>query len=534
MRMLFEKTARVCFALVFFLVMPHPAVAQDAPPDQATSTASSSAVTTLPPDIDPNSPLGQIVNLAQSGVSESVLTSYAGNSATPFNLTADQIIYLKDIGVPDSVVQAMIARDQQLGATDNTQPAPDATADTAPPGGDVTDDYFYGALAPYGGWVNVSGYGLCWRPTVVVYNSGWQPYCDHGHWVYTDDGWFWMSDYSWGWATFHYGRWFHDARWGWCWWPDTDWAPSWVCWRYSDSYCGWAPLPPHSSYRPGVGFVYNGITVGAGFDFGISAGFFTFVPTANFCDPHPGHYRVDAAHLSAVYHQTTVVNNFDVHSGVFVNHGIDPGRISAVTRTPIHPVSIRESGSPVMRGEVMGGGQTLVINRPHFTGAVINTMHQGQPPREVPQQFVSHPWYTTPVRQNDYQRPQQNQPNRPPENYQSPQSSPTKPNQTGTAPQHTYQAAPVETPQRTPSMNEPVQRNMPETPAEPQTHYQENEEPKPEYNNSPADHYTPPRLQQQSPQTQPSHETAPAPSRPTQPQQSQPQQGQKNKYGNGD
>ncbi len=588
MRMLPQKTASVCFALIFaFLALPHAALAQDTSPGQAPAAPASSAVTALPPDVDPNSPLAQIIQLAQSGVDESVLVSYAGNSATPFNLTADQIVYLKDIGVPDTVVQAMIQRDQQLGAADNTQPAAQPAPATEPPTGDVTSSYFYGALAPYGGWVNVSGYGLCWRPQVVVYNSGWQPYCDHGHWVYTDDGWFWMSDYSWGWATFHYGRWFHDDHWGWCWWPDTDWAPSWVCWRYSDNYCGWAPLPPHSSYRPGIGFEFNGVTVGAGFDFGISAGFFTFVPTEHFCDPHPGHYRLDRDHDADAYRQTTIINNFDVHSGVFVNHGIDPQRISAVTHTQIHPVSIQESGSPIRRGEALGGNQTLVINRPTFTGGDVNAMHQGQPPREIPQQSAPHAWYYTRPRQNNVQppevsqpvqpnrgepnqgvnnqnvsgRPTQNvspppisQPNResnpginnrnvnggPTENYQSPRT--TQPSHASSAPQTTYQAPPVEqkpqveTPQRTPSMNEPPARSVPETPAEPQSHYQDNQEPTPEYNNSGGNRYTSPRSQQQSPPAQQYHEAAPAPAHnpqlQQQQQQPQQQQGQKNKYGN--
>ena len=148
---------------------------------------------------------------------------------------------------------------------------------------------------PYGTWVDVDGYGRCWRPSVVVYNPGWQPYCDHGHWVYTDCGWYWFSDYSWGWAPFHYGRWFRDPRWGWCWAPDTVWGPSWVTWRYSDNYCGWAPLPPRAVYREGVGFFYNGVAVGVGFDFGLSWNCFAFVPIGHFCDPHPCRYCVAPA-----------------------------------------------------------------------------------------------------------------------------------------------------------------------------------------------------------------------------------------------
>ena len=81
----------------------------------------------------------------------------------------------------------------------------------------VSYSYFYDSLSPYGNWIQVDGYGLCWQPTVVVVNREWSPYGDHGHWVYSDYGWYWVSDYSWGWAPFHYGRWFRHVRWGWCW-----------------------------------------------------------------------------------------------------------------------------------------------------------------------------------------------------------------------------------------------------------------------------------------------------------------------------
>ena len=70
----------------------------------------------LPPDIQPDSPLGQVVRLAQSGVDESIILSYINNSGAAFNLTSDQIIYLKDIGLPSDAVTAMIQRDQQLDA----------------------------------------------------------------------------------------------------------------------------------------------------------------------------------------------------------------------------------------------------------------------------------------------------------------------------------------------------------------------------------------------------------------------------------
>jgi len=358
-----------------------PANAQDqsAPPTDNAAPA-------LPPGVYPSSPLAQVIKLTEAGVSEGVIMAYATNSGSTFNLDPDKIIYLKDIGVPDGLVTAMMQRDQELKAqmaasayqpppqpapateTIITEPAPDEPQVEQP--ADVTVNYFYDTLAPYGTWVQVDGYGRCWQPMVVVSEPGWQPYCDHGHWVYTDAGWYWMSDYSWGWAPFHYGRWFHHARFGWCWMPDTAWGPSWVTWRYSDDYCGWAPLPPFTAFVSGIGFTYRGAAVSVGFDFGLGADLFTFVPTRNFCDPHPRLYRAQPREVTQIFSRTTIINNFDADRGNrnFINHGIDPGRITAVTRTEIHPVAIREATAPIARGEQLGrDGRTLMVNRQNFT-----------------------------------------------------------------------------------------------------------------------------------------------------------------------
>ena len=356
-----------------------PAQAQPAPTPPDSSTESSA----LPANIYPSSPLAQVIRLTQAGVDESVIMTYVTNSGSTFNLNSDKIIYLKDIGLPNEVVTAMMQRDQQLqqqmtasAYQPPAQPAPPPyTTDqpeTAPmeQPAEVSVNYFYDNLAPYGAWVDVDGYGRCWRPSVAVSSPGWQPYCDHGHWVYTDCGWYWFSDYSWGWAPFHYGRWFRHAHWGWCWTPDTVWGPSWVTWRYSDDYCGWAPLPPFAAYREGVGFFYRGRNVGIGFDFGLSVNCFTFVSIGHFCDPHPRRFRVGATQVTQIYNHTTVINNFNVHDHRFVNHGIDPERITTVTHTPIHPISIRDTASPSGHGphgdQLSHDGSTLAVNRPHF------------------------------------------------------------------------------------------------------------------------------------------------------------------------
>jgi hypothetical protein len=392
-------------------------------PDGSTGSVAPDDLTALPPNVYPSSPLAQVIKLTQSGVSEDVIMAYVTNSGSTFNLDPDKIIYLKDIGAPDDLVTAMMQRDQVLQAQmaasayqPPPQPAPTDTTVTeatvvTPPPTEVTVNYFNDTLAPYGNWVDVEGYGRCWRPTVMVVNAGWQPYCDHGHWVYTDYGWYWISDYSWGWAPFHYGRWFHHARFGWCWTPDTVWGPSWVTWRYSGDYCGWAPLPPFTAYVSGIGFTYHGAAVSVNFDFGLGASFFTFVPTRNFCDPHPRRYRVESREAAQIYNHTTVINNFnlDSRSRTFINHGIDPERITAVTRTEIHPVAIHNTTRPVARGEQLGrDGRTLIVNRPHFTDNPPQS-NRDVPPHNPPvaRPVIGSPYQPPNNHGNDNSQPQQ-------------------------------------------------------------------------------------------------------------------------------
>jgi hypothetical protein len=410
---------------------------------------------TLPPNIYPNSPLAQVIRLIQAGVDTSVIMTYVTNSASTFNLDSDKIIYLRDLGLPNEVVTAMMQRDQQLRAqmvattyqppattTITPEPATTEVVEAPPPAETVeqpqpvTVNYFYDTLSPYGLWVDVEGYGRCWRPSVCVYNPGWQPYCDHGRWVYTDCGWYWCSDYSWGWAPFHYGRWFRHARWGWCWAPDTMWGPSWVTWRYSSGYCGWAPLPPYATYRSGVGFFYRGNSVSFGFNWGLNESCYTFVPTMYFCDPHPRRHCVGPGQVSQIFNQTTIINNFNGDGHRLANRGIDPDRITSVTHAPIQPVAIRRTGSAPghsPRGdELSRDGKSLVISGP--PRPVTPTQNQPRPPApgqpatsQPPARHQQVPVVTThgPQDRGTYSAPTQRP--SPPVNYSAPASTPSNP-----------------------------------------------------------------------------------------------------------
>lgn len=375
-------------------------IPENATPPEHPEPAPGSTSKPVPAELKLSSKTAEIVKLSQAGVNDSVMLAFVTNSTGTFNLGSDQIVYLNDLGIPSEVLTAMIEHDRLIreggAAAAPAAPAaafaatvpPAETAATAapsaepPPAGppesvpeppaNVTYNYFYNSLSPYGTWFEVDGYGRCWQPSVVVLNSGWRPYADGGRWIYSDYGWYWNSDYSWGWAPFHYGRWFCHSRWGWCWRPDYTWGPSWVSWRYTDAYCGWAPLPPAACYTAGVGFTYYGSSVGMSFGFGLGWSSYAFVPWGHFHDHHPHRHCVPHHEARPIYEHSTVVNNIAVGShNTVINHGIGADRVRHYTRTEVRPVRVREVALSDRDHRTPGdrlerGGRELVIQRPRL------------------------------------------------------------------------------------------------------------------------------------------------------------------------
>ncbi|HOY59198.1 MAG TPA: hypothetical protein PK640_13820, partial [Verrucomicrobiota bacterium] len=383
----------------------------EAPQAEAPTAIVASERIPLPPVV------AEVVDLAQAQVGDSVLLEYIAKSTTPFELSADQIIYLKDIGLSEQVLSALVARGDALRGAALTQtvpaeaapvqpaaptevaPAPEpaaaeaaapvyvenapAPAPAPPQGGEsvysqpvtqVTQNYFYTALAPYGGWVEIPSYGWCWRPTVAVVDPLWRPYCHGGRWLYTDGGWYWQSSYSWGWAPFHYGTWYMSPACGWVWVPGCTWAPAWVTWRYTDAYCGWAPLPPGCGWASGIGLTFHGSRVSVGFSFGLGWDCFSFVHYRHFCDPHPYRHGLPRHEIASVFHNSRVINDYKHGSNHgIVNHGIAPSRITSVTRSEIRKVQIRdvtgEANAPRRADRLERDGRELAVYRPQPTAA---------------------------------------------------------------------------------------------------------------------------------------------------------------------
>lgn len=378
-----------------------------------------------PSSANVSSPVAEIARLHQSGLDESVVKAFVEKSTNALNPTADELIFLKDIGVSPRVITAMIqqtakVREQVsaaatvapaavarpnvptearpnmtvIAANANPPAAPAVSAAPQPPTVVPIPDpqvtlapaqpapivqpapanlpqqvtVFYQQLQPYGTWMQVADYGWCWQPTVVVSTPTWRPYADRGRWLHTDNGWYWQSDYAWGWAPFHYGRWVLHSRSGWLWVPDTTWGPAWVVWRSSTAHCGWAPLPPSAVFVAGSGLRVGGVSVGLNFDFGLARHHYTFIPFTRFCDRNPHYYALAPTVVQNVFNQTTVINNIQVNNNVVVNSGISADRIATLTRSEIRKVSVREVAPQEQTlsrlDKLEKSGNDLVIYRP--------------------------------------------------------------------------------------------------------------------------------------------------------------------------
>ncbi len=304
------------------------------------------------------------MKLSQSGIGDDVILARIRKSGAQYDLSADQIIYLHTQKVSERVIEALLQGNSvpasPVQATRTAPPSPEVPVqgpDVHASGVNVpslrpdgpTDaegqapvnlDYFRSQLSPFGTWVQVDPYGLCWRPDrAIAANPDWRPYYDMGRWVYTENGWFWESDYGWGDIPFHYGRWVREPAYGWLWVPDYTWGPAWVFWRHgeSDGCIGWAPLP-YGAVFVGDGWEFHGRRVGVEFDFGLGEGVFVFVGYDHFHDgflrlrgrEYAFHIRRERIH--EFYGRTVLRNEFhrDEH-GRFVNEGLGRARVERLT-----------------------------------------------------------------------------------------------------------------------------------------------------------------------------------------------------------
>lgn len=376
---------------------------------------------TPPPPLPPG--VEDALKLSRNGISEDIILAQIKKSGATYELSADQIVYLHSQGVSQNIIQALV-QSRPAGAAaaipgpspqipgappQPSSPAPPsgvpmAAPGTPPPGSpEVNFDYFRAQLAPFGTWMELPGYGWCWRPDrALAANPDWRPYYDMGRWVYTENGWFWQSDYGWGDIPFHYGRWIRDPGLGWLWVPDYTWGPAWVFWRHAeaDGCIGWAPLPYGAVFVEG-GWEYRGRRYGVEYDFGLDEHFYVFVGYDHF---HDGFFRlrgrewayhVRGERIHAFYGRSVCRNEFrrDEH-GRFVNEGLGRERIEHLTNRRVEVTRFDER-RPV-------GDRSQLANQQRSGSERGQT--QGQSGRAAPASQVYRPPATAPARQPQSQQ----------------------------------------------------------------------------------------------------------------------------------
>ena len=269
---------------------------------------------------------------------------------------------------------ALERRERELREQAAATPEPVAKPESARAETAGSYQIFYDSLAPYGGWTDVDSYGYVWQPREAVRDWRWRPYTD-GRWAYTDYGWTWISNEPFGWATYHYGRWVKLRRLGWCWVPGDQWAPAWVAWRASDSYIGWAPLPPEARFDGA-----SGIHEWADSRFEIAASDYAFVPAGDLGDERMESAVVPPEQNVTIVNETRNVTNIvQNNSQLIINNGPDFRAVQARSRRPISQFKVERTEA------LRGGPNTAVVkgNTLQFSAPVIRRNNAQARPAQV-------------------------------------------------------------------------------------------------------------------------------------------------------
>ena len=145
-----------------------------------------------------------------------------------------------------------------------------------------------------------------------------------------------MSNDPWGGNPYHYGTWASIPGYGWSWVPGTVWAPAWVTWSYSNSYVGWAPLPPT---------VVFGASGYAGRPVVVSQTQYVFVPTNRFVGRNVTTVRIPAQQSAQIFRQTRPVTGFAVTGGIVRNTALPMETIERAAGGKIETRSIQAAGT---------------------------------------------------------------------------------------------------------------------------------------------------------------------------------------------
>ena len=110
-----QKLVLTLTAVIAVTLLAAKAVAQD------SSASTTAAATSLSYGVS------QVVQLAHANIGEDVIVNYIRNSGNAYGLDATQILYLKQQGVSDRIINTMLNQRSQVAATAQTAPQPNSS-----------------------------------------------------------------------------------------------------------------------------------------------------------------------------------------------------------------------------------------------------------------------------------------------------------------------------------------------------------------------------------------------------------------------
>ena len=273
----------------------------------------------------------------------------------------------------------------------------------------VSFEFFHDSLSPYGEWMEVGGYGYCWRPNGV--DQDWAPYSD-GYWAYTDAGWTWVSYEDYGGIVYHYGRWAKVEDEGWVWVPDYEWGPAWVSWRKNDDYVGWAPLPAEARWHRDRGL---SVWVDSSYDIGPAS--YSFCRFRDFGAPVLRPVIIRREENFVIINNTVNITNITYNSGsnVIFNGGLEYAFVNRFARRPIpalklvHNTNVTVINNHIVNNNVritninpVQRGNQLTIIAPNVTRpepAVVAAFLKPKVTKVIAQEKVTKGWGSVPEEQ---------------------------------------------------------------------------------------------------------------------------------------
>jgi hypothetical protein len=160
--------------------------------------------------------VAEVVQLAHANVSEDVILNYVQNSGNGYGLDANQILYLKQQGVSDRVVNAMLAQRSRVAAQTTTPPSSSDTG-TAPTATVVTQPTTYVQPASSSTVYVIPDtqtynyYGYYYRPYYYPYYYPYYGYYGYYGWPAVSLSFGYYGGYRGGW--YGGGGWHNSGGW---------------------------------------------------------------------------------------------------------------------------------------------------------------------------------------------------------------------------------------------------------------------------------------------------------------------------------